>query len=251
MRRIVLTLGTALALVAPAAPALAAEPPALGAKVAACDTGLAPESRTAEFSGSMPGADGADVLTMRFTLEQRKGAGAWKPLAAPSFGRWERSAHGAGGFVYAKRVERLLNATTYRVRVQFRWLDEAGEVLKSATRRSPVCKQPDLRPDLTVAAVTTERLGGDQARYVVQLRNSGLGALVGSTGVGLVVNGGALAAQPLAGLPAAAVTKVVFEGPVCAPGSTLVATVDGDRAVAEPVEGDNALRVPCPSVQPE
>lgn len=244
MRRTALTLLLAATFAAPAA---AVEPPALGVKVAACETGLDLADRAAEFSGAMPQAAGSDVLQMRFELEQRR-VTMWKPLAVPGFGRWEKSVPGAAGFVYAKRVERLVAGASYRVRVRFRWLDAGGDVVKTATRRSPVCKQPDLRPDLTIVGLTVgDATGPDTSRYLVQVRNAGLGALLQSFRIGLTVNGTPLPPQTLTGLQIAGLGSVAFDAPDCAPGSMVVATADPDDGISEPVESDNALRVPCPA----
>ena len=41
----------------------------------------------------------------------------------------------------------------YRVVVDFRWRDRAGKTMRTERAISPVCKQPDLRPDLVVRNV--------------------------------------------------------------------------------------------------
>ena len=142
MLRTVLIL-TALAALS-SSDALAADAPAvpeLGVQLTACPTGPVPEQRAASFTGSMPAVDGSSVLAMRFALEQRRGSD-WKPLASPAFARWERSAPGAAGFVYDKRVERLAAGASYRVTVSFRWTAADGTVVRRATRRSGACRQP-------------------------------------------------------------------------------------------------------------
>jgi len=146
MRRIVLTLSTLLAAVLAPAGLAAADAPALSARVLDCQTGPDADERAADFRASMPAADDASILSLRFTLEQRRD-GAWEGVPVPG-ARWERSKPGAAGFVFDKRVERLAAGSTYRVTVRFRWLAADGTVVRRATRSSGSCRQPDERPAL-------------------------------------------------------------------------------------------------------
>ena len=228
-----------MALAAGAPPA-----PALGVRIAGCQTGLEVEQRAADFTGSMPAITGSSVLGMRFELEQRRG-GAWRPVPVPGSARWERAEPGAAGFVFDKRVERLAEGVTYRMTVYFRWSASDGTVLKRATRRSGACRQPDLRPDLSVAGLSTEPLPNGRARYVVQVLNSGLSALLGTLRVGVIVDGLALAPHSFSGLGIGAIREVDFEGPACRPGGTIRAVADPEDSLEEPGEADNALVLRC------
>lgn len=232
-----------------ATPAPPTAVPTLGVRLAGCQVGTAADDRGADFEGAMPASPGSSVLAMRFDLEQRRGAVSWKPVTGvPGFGRYERSAAGAAGFVFSKRFERLVPGASYRVTVRFRWSDADGAVLKRATRRSPTCRQTDLRPDLTVAGVTTgEPTADGRAHYVVQVSNDGLSALTGALRVGLTVDGLALPSLTLPGLAAGGVGEVGFDGPVCRPGARVVATADPDDDLDEPTESDNTLAVDCPA----
>ena len=63
---------------------------------------------------------------------------------------------------------------SYKALVRFRWYDKAGKLLRSTTRSSPVCKQPDQRADLR--AGTLDAVRGplpDQATYQLEVRNDG------------------------------------------------------------------------------
>lgn len=248
MRRTALLIATAsVAGAAPAVAALAAEAPAvptLGVRVADCRTGLSIEQRAAEFTGSMPAIVGSSVLAMRFDLERRPGGG-WKPLSPPGFGRWERSAPGAAGFVYVKRVERLAAGSAYRVRVRFRWSAPDGTVLRRATRTSGACRVADLRPDLSIEGLTADPLPDGRARYVVQVRNGGETDAFSAVRVGLTVDGVAQVAKSLPGLTAAALGSVVFEGSACRPGGNVLARVDPQDGHDEADEADNTLELPC------
>ena len=224
MRRIALLLATASAAFAlPATVAAAATPaaPTLGGRVA-----------------------GSSVLAMRFEL-QRRAEGAWKPESPPGFTRWERSAPDAAGFVYEKRVERLAAGSAYRVRVRFRWSAPDGTVLRRAARVSGACRPADLRPDLSIDGLTADPLPDGRTRYVVQVRNGGATAALGTVRVGLTVDGVAQVAQTLSGLSAAALGSVVFEGPACRPGGSVLAQADPQDVLDEADEADNALDLGC------
>jgi len=247
MRRISLLFTVLAALAASADVALATGPPAaptLGVRVAGCQTGLELTRRAADFTSSMPAITGSSVLAMRFELEQRRGR-AWRPVPVRGSARWERSEPGAAGFVFDKRVERLAAGVTYRMTVRYRWFAADGTVIKRATRRSGACRQPDLRPDVSVAGLSTEPLPDGRARYVVQVLNGGLSALVGTLRVGLTVDGAALEPQPLSGLAVGTIVEVSFEGPACQRDGTIRATADSEDSLDEPGEADNALVLRC------
>ena len=91
MRRTALTI-IALLVLAPPSPAAAGDAPRLRAVVSACETGMDPASRMAAFTASMPARDDTARMAIRFDLQQRTiDGGVWRRVAAPSFGRWERS----------------------------------------------------------------------------------------------------------------------------------------------------------------
>ncbi len=248
MRPLVLAVPLLLAAACLAPGPAQASAPALGARLTGCEVGALAGQRGADFEASMPAVPGASALAMRFELERRRGAGAWRPVAGvPGFARYERSSAGAAGFVYAKRVERLVPGSSYRVLVRFRWSDAAGVVRRRATRRSPGCPQPELRPDLGVVGISTGDPSGDgRARYVVQVRNAGPTAVAGPVPVSLRVGAVLLPAGALAGLAPGALGSVTLEGPACRPGERLVAVVDPRDDVEEAGERDNARTVACP-----
>lgn len=245
MRRLALTT-LLLALALPAgARAEAADPPQLEADVTSCVTGLDAASRSATFSGSMPAIPGSSVLAMRFDLERFSGT-SWKPVTASTLGRWERSVPGAAGFLYDKGVERLPAPATYRAIVRFRWYSSSGRVLREVQRKSPVCRQPERRPDLAPTVITPGVADADGATtYDVVVHNSGVTDVLRPFRLQLSVGGVALAPQALAGLPAAQSATVTFTGPACRPGDALRAAVDQSDAVDEADEADNELVQRC------
>src|SRR5687768_4954262 len=121
--------------------------PPLKASLAACSVGAEEDQRFAVFTGSMPAYRGTTRMAMRFDLFIRPtGAREWLPVKGKGLSRWQRSDPGREGFVYTKRVERLLQGNEYRVTVRFRWY-QSGAKRSDRVRRTPVCRQPDQRPN--------------------------------------------------------------------------------------------------------
>ncbi len=234
---------TTLALPA-AARAEAPDPPTLEAGLTSCVTGVTMASRSATFSASMPARAGASVLAMRFELERRRGK-AWNPVTASTFGRWERSAPDAAGFVYDKRVEGLTVLASYRATVSFRWYDASGHVVREVRRKTPVCRQPELRPDLEPVQIVPGTAQPDgTATYAVSVRNTGVAAAPPSR-LMLSVGGVALETRVLPGLAALSSATVTFVGRACRPGETLRAAVDAADEIDEIDEAENALVQRC------
>ena len=132
MRRAASITALLVLLLAPSA-ARAGDAPRLRATVSSCQTGIDPASRSAVFTASMPGNEDTARMAIRFDLQQRTvDGGIWKKVAAPSFGRWERSRPGVAGFVYAKDVHGLTAPGEYRAVVRFRWYASDGTRLGDA-----------------------------------------------------------------------------------------------------------------------
>jgi hypothetical protein len=231
---------------APAAPAPADAPPPLKAALAACATGVSEEERFAVFTGSMPAYRGTKRMAMRFDLFIRiVGSDDWLPVKSKGFGRWERSDPNREGFVYTKRVERLLQGAGYRVAVRFRWYQSAGAARPDRVRRTPVCRQPDQRPNLALGDI--QLLPGPRpgtAVYRVTVANTGRSA-AGAFELSLT------SAEPadvrtIAGLPAGERATVELVGGVCSATAPARVTVDPQGLVDESVESDNRSSGTCP-----
>ena len=232
----------ALALLGAGAVALAQTPP-LAAKLAACESGSAPEDRFAVFSGAMP-REGAAVMEMRFDLYERVGGGAWERVALPNWGSWERTTRrDVPGFIFTKRVEQLAAPAAFRARVRFRWSDAKGRVMQTATRTSRSCRQPDWRPDLRVVDVDPAETAGQPTRVVV--RNRGRGAAA-SFDVA-VTRGSTTRIRTVTGLPAGERATVTVPVGRCGPNGTVRVSVDPANAVEEALETNNDITVACPS----
>jgi hypothetical protein len=238
-------------LVALAAPAAAqAQAPSLRAKLAACQSGPAASQRTATFVGSMPAVAGTKRMWMRFDLYARlPPATVYSRVKVPKLGVWQKSASGkaSSGFVFTQRVQALVAPGSYKALVRFRWYDKAGKLLRSTTRSSSVCKQPDQRADLRAGVLTAVRgPASDEATYELEVRNDGHTA-AGPFDVVLSVGGVEQPAQRLAdGLAAAATRTVTFVAPRCAAGSTVRFELDAEDEVEESGEADDVVERACP-----
>jgi hypothetical protein len=226
-----------------------AQAPPLRVKLAACQSGPAATDRAATFVGSMPAVAGTRRMWMRFDLYARiPPATTFTAIKAPKLGVWQKSAPGrvSSGFVFTQRVQALTAPASFRAQVRFRWYGKGGKLLRSTTRTSATCKQPDQRPDLR--AGTLDAVRGplpDQATYALEVRNDGRTA-AGAFDVLLAVGGVEQAPQRVGGLAPAQTTSVTFVAPRCVPGSTLVFELDAEDAVEESSEVDDLVERPCP-----
>jgi hypothetical protein len=236
-----------LVLVLAAATAQASDKVLLSAKTTTCTTGADDASRAAAFTGSMPAAALTKRMQMRFVLLQRVGPGpkgAFKKIAVPGWGGWEKSDAGRQAFVFTKRVEALTGPAAYRASVTFRWLDGKGHVQRTATRTTPPCEQPDPRPDLVLGGLDAATLGPNAA-YTVSIGNEGHSDAVPFA---VTVTVGGTVSDPITLGPIAAGERATgtLAAPKCLPGSTITVTIDVANSVDESVEGDDVVQRPCP-----
>jgi CARDB len=236
-----------IAVIALAASAAAqAQAPPLRAKVTTCSSGPLPTDRLAAFTGSMPAIKGTSRMWMRFDVLAR-GTKGFAALKAPGLGVWQKSAPGhPAGFVFTQRVQALPTPGSFKAVVRFRWYGNGGRLLRSSTRETPVCKQPDQRPDLEVGDLdAVPGPGPGQATYSLVVRNDGRGPAAPFD----VLLSGAGPDQPtqrVLGLAAGASTTLVFVAPPCLPGSALRVTVDARGEIPEASESDDAAERTCP-----
>ena len=237
---------------APAGSATTFEAVTLDAKATLHACHFAPDQpgRYAVFGGSMKSLrDGADRMQMRFDLYRRLPASArFQYVAAPGLGVWNKAAQSVTRYRFRQKVENLPAPAFYRAVVSYRWLTAAGKVFARTKRTTPVCHQPDPRPDLRVSRITGALAPGGNAFYDVTVRNDGRSA-ASDFDVVLTVNGTARPAATVATLAAGGRRVVRFAAPRCTAASTVKADVDPDNRVAERDETDNSLAVDCPTLQ--
>jgi CARDB len=248
MRRLTLIAVLALLALGDGAVQASADKVVLSAKTTTCTTGADDASRAAAFTGAMPAGAQTKRMQMRFVLIQRLGVGpkgTFKKLAVPGWGGWEKSDPRRQAFVFTKRVEALTAPAGYRAVITFRWFDAMGHLQRTTTRTTPVCEQPDPRPDLVLDGVDGAALTKSTAAYTVSIGNEGHSDAA-PFAVTITVDG--TVSDPITLGPIAAGGRLTgtLTAPKCTPGSTILVTVDVANTVAESVEGDDAVQRPCP-----
>lgn len=254
--------------------AASAGPVASGAQVAAGAGGSSPysarllscrrsvriEKRVVSVAARMSPVSGGTHLSMRIDLYQRllfsrhwalrsdvPGLGVWTTPSDPSLG-----SRPGDVFAYHQAVARLVVPYAYRFRVGFRWRDDAGKIVRTETVTTGQCREPDLRPDLTLPAVTLRpsvRYPG-YARYVVEVRNAGRSparhvVVAGTFPAHAASNG----SRTLARLRPGQSAHVSFVAPICKatdPAAPSFA-VDPANAIEEADETNNAVAATCPA----
>jgi hypothetical protein len=234
----------ALALSAALAGPAASAPDAKVASVKLLSCSLGDQS--AVFQGRMTRVGGADHMALRYTLLSKLPNQAETRVRVPGLGRWHSSKTGVGTFAFKQQVLNLAAGGAYRVRVEFRWLDAGGAVLRTAKRRSPACRQPAPLPDLRIeisGAKPTKNAG--IWRYWLRAGNTGAGS-VSNVAVRLSVDGAVVDVETVALLGSGVWGPVIVRGPACE--SSVDADIDPDGVVAETTETDNHAHVACADV---
>jgi hypothetical protein len=244
-RRLLIT-ALALLVAAAALPAAASAGPRYkpgtwtsAVKVTRCSRAL----DEAVFHGRMRRVEDSARMAMRFTLLERKGTEGFLPVPAPKLGRWHRSRVDVGGFGYKQIVRNLAEGSVYSMRVDYRWYDDDGEVVKRARKRSPSCPTPTALPNLRVRLVgVKDTWDEDTDRFFVKVMNLGP-ALAKNVSVSLSVDGvtGGSATVPL--LYAKGSRVVSIRAPECE--AYLEAVADPDELIAETSELDNTHQLAC------
>jgi hypothetical protein len=236
--RIVVVLAGATALLAPGAQAAS---PYARAALVNCDR----EQRQAVFEGRVLSYRGAAKMQLRFTLQAfTPDEPLWRKVDAAGFGQWITAPSGLEKYIYDKTVQDLLAPASYRAVVNFRWRDARGRLVRSERAVSPVCRQPDSRPDLIVRNVRVEAREG---RYVAVVHNRGREA-AGAFDVDFMRDGVALGSATVEGLGPQAVVTVGVSGPPgrpCSPGEQVEAVADARSDVDEADEENDSLSVSC------
>ena len=208
-------------------------------KVARCSRAL----DAAVFHGKMRKLEDSERMAMRFTLLERTGTDGFQPVPAPKLGRWHRSRSGVAAFGYKQVVRNLVKGSVYRVRVDFRWYDEEGEVVARKRRGSASCPNQSALPNLRVRVAGVRKTpAADTDRYFLKVVNSGRATAEGVP-VKLSVDGIAAGTVTVPLIYAKASKIVSMRGPECE--SWVDAVVDPDGLIAETWEQDNTHLLAC------
>lgn len=270
MRGAFLVSAIALLVSAPAAGAATrtGNAPPDAAQLTSCRTSPRIAGRSIAVATRMEPVASGHSLLVRIDLYQRAlaggrwtrrsdvpGLGTWTPPSDPTIGSRPNDV-----FKYRQAVGRLVVPFAFRFRVGFRWLDAGGKGVRSAAIVTATCKQPDLRPDLTVVRVrqAPDALAPSLFRYSVLVKNQGVSAarnvVVAAHFSGSDGKEGPAVTQTIARLAPRASTSVTFTGPGCAVvgGRTVPPTfrVDPGNLIEESSETNNVLAATCPPTAP-
>jgi hypothetical protein len=202
-----------------------------------------PSDLGASFYGRMYRVPNTASMWMRFTLLERAGGPSFRPLRVPALARWRKTQTGLPAYGYRQGVRNLAKSAEYRVRVDFRWYDEQGGLLRRERHRSGICPMAGPRPNLRVRVLraSATRAPG-VVRYVVRALNDGT-APADSVPVRLSVDHSEVNTKTLPLLSAGTASLLAFRGPECR--RQVTARVDPRNEIAESSEADNVHTVAC------
>jgi hypothetical protein len=221
------------------APAAQADQPVAAVRVATCETG------SVTYVARMRPVPGAARMALRINLlEKTVGDERFHRVSADKLDVWRRSEPGAAAFKFKQKVDGLRRAAIYRAAVDYRWVDEAGQEIRTAHERSAACKQPGGLPNLRVAGIEVKRgEAEDTAVYRVQIANRG-GSTAHRVGVLLRVDGEVVdEVEVIEVLEPGEVRTLSFSGPQCR--RHLRVVVDPKDLIPETRERDNIRSPAC------
>jgi CARDB len=237
-----------------AVPALGATPPRARLRSPVCVRALDAEARAVGITAVMRPVRGTRKLAMRFALQGRKPGGRYTTIKGGDLGSWISPSDSTLGrrpgdtWIVNKQVVDLAAPVEYHFRVSFRWIGAHDRILGTASLQSPACRQPDLRPDLSVEGimVSADATNPNLDRYAVTIHNRGATG-VGSFQVEFAPGGTAApVVRTLKGLAAHATVKTGFRGPLCNPASPPSVTVDPHQLINDLNPANNTLSATCP-----
>jgi CARDB protein len=201
------------------------------------------DTRQAVFEGQLRVYRQSPKMQMRFTLQaSTPDAPKWRKVDAPNFGDWISAPANVAKYTYDKTVQNLLAPASYRAVVDFRWRDRGGRTIRTEKVTSPVCKQPDARPDLVMRSVRLE-----DGSYVGVVFNRGREA-AGPFAVDFLVDGSSVGRVEVSGLASQTPVTVMTPAPAgttCAAGTPVQAVADARSQVDEADEENNDVSSFC------
>jgi hypothetical protein len=249
-RLAVIPLLAAIAAALPGAAAAAVPSSAVSTGVDECVPVTPTAPGTAKFRIRMDAVPRTARVAVRFDLQLRApGSSRYQTVDGATSG-WVRSDSKlpVDLFVWSQTFTPLREPGDYRARVRFRWYDGSGRTIGTATRRTPVCSQPDARPNLMLTSLEAEPGDDGRWRYLLGVRNTGrsdsppfdISFSVGGEGRPLVT---------ATGVPAGRSVMLSFAGDRCRPGEAVRLEADPADRIAEVDEADNVLSTTCPTLR--
>jgi hypothetical protein len=213
-------------------------------KVATCS----PETGEAVFHGKMRRLPQTKRMAMRFVLLERTGLDGFLDVAAPKLGRWRKSRPGVRQFGYRQVIRGLDDGAVYKVRVDYRWLGEDGDVIAKARKRSASCPDQGALPNLRIRVNGVRRTSdANTDRYFLRVTNLGK-APAESVVARLSADGLVTGSATVQAIAPGAWRNLVVRGAEC--GRWVQAQVDPDAAIAETDEQDNTHQLACQDLKP-
>ncbi len=115
----------------------------MSANVEQCVTATTQADRSVTFTGQMETLPGAHRMAMEIVVQEHDpGEPGFHTLTAAGPAAWQRSEVGLKIYKYVRQVTDLPAPAAFRALVQYRWLDERDHVLRTTSRRTPICRQP-------------------------------------------------------------------------------------------------------------
>lgn len=221
-------------------PAVAgARPPRATLGGYSCVTALDPVARSLSVTATMRPLPATQKLMLNFRLLDRPaGQHAWSEMTGTGLGQWISPSdpptlgqRPADVWYVRHPVADLGAPASYRFAVQFRWLGLDGKVLGQQTLNSSICRQPELRPDLTVGTIGVTPSSGARNRQIYTTTVSNIGATGASQFLVTFNDAGVLAQRTVAYLGPHSSKVLTFTGRVCNPGDPPTVIADPDDRV--------------------
>lgn len=217
-----------------------------------CQTALDPAERAISVTAVMRPVPGTGKMAMRFELIKRTHRFSRPvPLTGSDLNSWLAPKNPTLGsrpgdrWVVKHPVVDLAGPDFYRFKVAFRWSDASGHVIGRTVRTSPLCFQPERRPDLEVVSVLVTALPGGLDEYSAQIRNTGR------------TPSGSFQVQFSDGVPADTMTKTVqpllphhqrgvrFKAPACSAAAPATITADPGHLIDVSSRANSAMMTTC------
>jgi hypothetical protein len=232
---------------------MAAAPPTTQLVKPVCHRALLPAQRKIALTAVMRPLSGTMSMAMMFDLQRARRRGArFAAVHGHGLGQWIHPSDPTLGqrpgdiWKLDQKVENLPAPAYYRFRVRFRWTGANGRTLGTTALTGPICRQPELRPDLLARSLTVKPMPGQPSedRYTVVIANRGV-TLAGPFEVELVAP--AKQTATVSGVGPLSTTRQTFSAPACTPGSRVSVIVDPSAAVLDYDRANNTLTIQCPA----